>query len=131
MAINNNALSINSSIAANSSFQARSPDSGFGAVNDTSGADGEPGASSTHSQVASGDSGSTGSSGSTSGSGSAGPTGGTAAHPVGTVFIAVAGSPGSRFAGTTVKERHFAGDRHQIQTLAAYAGLQLVRQACV
>jgi hypothetical protein len=36
----------------------------------------------------------------------------------GTVFIAVAGP-----AGTTVKERHFAGDRHQIQTLAAYAGL--------
>jgi hypothetical protein len=28
-----------------------------------------------------------------------------------------------------VKERHFAGDRYQIQTLAAYAGLELVRRA--
>jgi len=55
--------------------------------------------------------------------GIAGPSGGE--RPVGTVFIAVASA-----AGTTVKERHFAGDRHQIQTLAAYAGLQLVRQAC-
>jgi nicotinamide-nucleotide amidase len=62
--------------------------------------------------------------------GVAGPTGGTAAHPVGTVFIAVAGSPGSRFAGTTVKERHFVGDRSQIQTLSAYAGLELIRRAC-
>jgi nicotinamide-nucleotide amidase len=58
--------------------------------------------------------------------GVAGPTGGTAAHPVGTVFIAVCGPP-----GLTVKERHFGGDRHQIQTLAAYAGLELVRRACV
>jgi nicotinamide-nucleotide amidase len=57
--------------------------------------------------------------------GIAGPTGGTAVRPIGTVFIAVA-SP----AGTTVKERHFAGDRRQIQVLSAYAGLALVRQAC-
>jgi nicotinamide-nucleotide amidase len=56
--------------------------------------------------------------------GTAGPSGGTAMKPVGTVFIAVAGSE-----GTTVKERHFAGDRYQIQTLAAYAGLELVRRA--
>jgi nicotinamide-nucleotide amidase len=56
--------------------------------------------------------------------GTAGPTGGSAAKPVGTVFIAVAGAD-----GTTVTERHFAGDRFQIQTLAAYAGLELVRRA--
>jgi nicotinamide-nucleotide amidase len=56
--------------------------------------------------------------------GTAGPSGGTAMKPVGTVFIAVAGVE-----GTTVKERHFAGDRHQIQILAAYAGLELVRRA--
>jgi nicotinamide-nucleotide amidase len=56
--------------------------------------------------------------------GTAGPSGGTAMKPVGTVFIAVAGSE-----GTTVKERHFAGDRYQIQTLAAYAGLELLRRA--
>jgi nicotinamide-nucleotide amidase len=57
--------------------------------------------------------------------GVAGPTGGSADKPVGTVFIAVAAA-----GGTTVKERHFNGDRHQIQTLAAYAGLHLVRQVC-
>jgi nicotinamide-nucleotide amidase len=56
--------------------------------------------------------------------GTAGPSGGTAMKPVGTVFIAVAGA-----AGTTVNERHFAGDRYQIQILAAYAGLELVRRA--
>src|ERR1700722_13090215 len=49
--------------------------------------------------------------------GIAGPSGGTAKSPVGTVFIAVAGP-----SETMVKERHFPGDRHQIQTLAAYAG---------
>jgi nicotinamide-nucleotide amidase len=62
--------------------------------------------------------------------GVAGPTGGTAVHPIGTVFIAVAGLAGSRFAGTTVKERHFVGDRAQIQILSAYAGLDLIRAAC-
>ena len=56
--------------------------------------------------------------------GVAGPSGGTDAKPVGTVFLATAGP-----AGTTIKERLFHGDRHQIQTLAAYAGLQLVREA--
>jgi competence/damage-inducible protein CinA-like protein len=55
--------------------------------------------------------------------GIAGPSGGSADKPVGMVFIAVA-APN----GTTVKERHFAGDRFQIQTLAAYAGLSLLRQ---
>ncbi len=58
--------------------------------------------------------------------GIAGPTGGTAEKPVGTVFIAV-----SWAGGLEVKERHFPGERHQIQTLAAYAGLHLVRElAC-
>lgn len=77
MGINSNALSINSSIAANAAFQARSPDSGFGTVNDAGG-DGAPSASSTNSQAATADSGSAGGSGSTTGSGSAGTTGGTA-----------------------------------------------------
>jgi nicotinamide-nucleotide amidase len=58
--------------------------------------------------------------------GIAGPSGGTEAKPVGTVFLAVSGP-----SGTQVKERHFAGDRSQIQTLAAYAGLQMVREVCV
>jgi nicotinamide-nucleotide amidase len=58
--------------------------------------------------------------------GIAGPAGGTADKPVGTVFVAVAAA-----GATTVKERHFSGDRHQIQTLAAYAGLHLVRQVCL
>src|SRR5580704_3460373 len=57
--------------------------------------------------------------------GIAGPSGGTAKSPVGTVFIAVAGP-----SETMVKERHFPGDRHQIQTLAAYAGLELIRRWC-
>jgi nicotinamide-nucleotide amidase len=57
--------------------------------------------------------------------GIAGPGGGSAEKPVGTVFIAVCW-PG----GIIVKERHFNGDRHQIQTLAAYAGLHLVRELC-
>ncbi|WP_394834134.1 competence/damage-inducible protein A [Pendulispora rubella] len=58
--------------------------------------------------------------------GIAGPSGGSPEKPVGTVFIAVAG-PG----GVKVVERHFPGDRHMIQTLAAYVGLNLIRQACV
>jgi len=57
--------------------------------------------------------------------GIAGPAGGTESKPVGTVFIAVAGA-----GGTTVTEKHFHGNRHQIQTAAAYAGLELIRQAC-
>ena len=57
--------------------------------------------------------------------GIAGPAGGSAEKPVGLVYMAVASST-----GTTVKERRFSGDRLQIQTLAAYAGLQLVRQMC-
>lgn len=57
--------------------------------------------------------------------GIAGPAGGTESKPVGTVFIAVASN-----AGTTVTEKHFLGDRHHVQTAAAYAGLDLVRRAC-
>jgi len=57
--------------------------------------------------------------------GIAGPGGGSAAKPIGTVFIAIATAD-----GTTVTEKHFPGDRHQIQIAAAYAGLDLVRRAC-
>lgn len=55
--------------------------------------------------------------------GIAGPTGGSAEKPVGTVYLSVASA-----AGTQVKHRLFPGDRRRIQTLAAYAGLHLVRQ---
>jgi len=54
--------------------------------------------------------------------GIAGPTGGSEAKPVGTVFLAVTGAR-----GTELKHRVFSGERWQIQTIAAYAGLQLVR----
>ncbi len=55
--------------------------------------------------------------------GIAGPTGGTDTKPVGTVFLAVTGAR-----GTEVKHRVFSGERWQIQTIAAYAGLELVRR---
>ncbi len=58
--------------------------------------------------------------------GVAGPGGGSEEKPVGTVFIAVC-SP----SGLVVKQRFFPGDRHQVQTLAAYVGLLLVREACM
>ncbi|HEY1956414.1 MAG TPA: competence/damage-inducible protein A [Polyangiaceae bacterium] len=54
--------------------------------------------------------------------GIAGPAGGSEAKPVGTVYLAVTGAR-----GTDVKHRVFSGERWQIQTIAAYAGLQLVR----
>ncbi len=57
--------------------------------------------------------------------GIAGPGGGTDTKPVGLVYLAV-----STAKGTTVKEQHFAGERDRIQTLAAYAGLSMVRAAC-
>jgi nicotinamide-nucleotide amidase len=54
--------------------------------------------------------------------GIAGPTGGSEDKPVGTVYIGVTGAR-----GTEVKHRVFQGERSQIQTIAAYAGLQLLR----
>jgi nicotinamide-nucleotide amidase len=56
--------------------------------------------------------------------GVAGPGGGTDTKPVGLVYLAIATA-----AGTEVKERRFNGDRLWIQTLAAYVGLQMVRDA--
>jgi nicotinamide-nucleotide amidase len=58
--------------------------------------------------------------------GIAGPSGGTEEKPVGTVYIALARPDGT----VDVRHRIFGGDRAQIQTLAAYAGLQMVREAC-
>ncbi len=55
--------------------------------------------------------------------GVAGPTGGSEDKPVGTVFFGITGPK-----GTEVKHRVFPGERSQIQTIAAYAGLQLLRQ---
>jgi nicotinamide-nucleotide amidase len=58
--------------------------------------------------------------------GVAGPGGGTDEKPVGTVYMALAGPDGS----TDVQHRALGGERAQIQTLAAYAGLQMVRDLC-
>ena len=58
--------------------------------------------------------------------GIAGPSGGSEGKPVGTVYLAIAGVDGA----TEVKHRLFGGDRFQVQTLAAYAGLQMVRELC-
>jgi nicotinamide-nucleotide amidase len=58
--------------------------------------------------------------------GVAGPSGGSDEKPVGTVYIAVARPDGV----TDVHHRVFNGDRAQIQTFAAYAGLQKVRDLC-
>jgi nicotinamide-nucleotide amidase len=58
--------------------------------------------------------------------GVAGPSGGTEAKPVGTVYLALARPDGT----VDVKHRALTGDRAQIQTLASYAGLQLVRDLC-
>jgi nicotinamide-nucleotide amidase len=58
--------------------------------------------------------------------GIAGPSGGTEGKPVGTVYIALARPDGP----TQVSHRVFGGDRSQVQTLAAYAGLQMVRELC-
>jgi nicotinamide-nucleotide amidase len=59
--------------------------------------------------------------------GVAGPSGGTDTKPVGTVHIAVA-----RPDGTAESQHHlFTGDRARIQTLASYAGLQMVRELCL
>jgi PncC family amidohydrolase len=53
--------------------------------------------------------------------GIAGPTGGSPEKPVGTVFIACT----SRH-GTVVNERHFTGNRQQIQEKSAHAALVLL-----
>jgi nicotinamide-nucleotide amidase len=59
--------------------------------------------------------------------GVAGPSGGTDTKPVGTVHIALARPDG------TVESQHrlFTGDRARIQTLASYAGLEMVRDLCL
>ncbi len=56
--------------------------------------------------------------------GIAGPSGGSDEKPVGLVYFALASAEGTR-----VKEQRFAGDRTWVQTLAAYAGLGMVREA--
>jgi nicotinamide-nucleotide amidase len=58
--------------------------------------------------------------------GVAGPSGGSEAKPVGTVYIALARPDGT----VDVKHRVFVGERDRIQTLAAYAGLELIRELC-
>jgi nicotinamide-nucleotide amidase len=58
--------------------------------------------------------------------GIAGPSGGSDAKPVGTVFLALAGADGT----LAVQQRLYRGDRGRIQTLAAYDGLQMVREVC-
>lgn len=59
--------------------------------------------------------------------GIAGPTGGSEDKPVGLVYLAVATAGGAE-----VVERRFSPlfERQRIQTLAAYAGLSLVKDAC-
>jgi nicotinamide-nucleotide amidase len=59
--------------------------------------------------------------------GVAGPGGGSEEKPVGTVYIAVGRPDGT----VDVRHRLFTGDRGRIQTLAAYAGLELVRELCM
>jgi nicotinamide-nucleotide amidase len=58
--------------------------------------------------------------------GVAGPSGGSDDKPVGTVDIALARPDGTM----ELKHLSFTGDRVRIQTLAAYAGLQMVREVC-
>lgn len=57
--------------------------------------------------------------------GIAGPNGGSETKPVGLVYLAV-----STARGIETSEHRFGGDRHQVQTLAAYAGLAMIRKAC-
>jgi nicotinamide-nucleotide amidase len=58
--------------------------------------------------------------------GVAGPSGGSESKPVGTVYIALARPDGI----AEVAHHIFSGDRSQIQTLASYAGLRMVRDLC-
>jgi flagellar hook-length control protein FliK len=123
VAINSNALSINSSIAANSSFQGRSPDSGFGAVNDASGADGDPGAASTNSHAATADSGAAGSGGTTTSSGSTGAAGGTASSQKTGPSAQTRNAQGSRAQGSGHARSRAAGAApSQSNTVAQDAG---------
>ena len=54
--------------------------------------------------------------------GIAGPDGGTVEKPVGTVFIGISSRQGEQ-----VDSFKFSGDRHRIQTIAAQAGLNMLR----
>lgn len=56
--------------------------------------------------------------------GYAGPGGGTAADPVGTVYLAVAGPRETR-----VERRTFLGDRERVRRFAAHGALDLLRKA--
>ena len=58
--------------------------------------------------------------------GIAGPTGATADKPLGLVHWAVAHA-----GGTVARERVFSGERDQVQTIAAYAALALLRDVCL
>lgn len=58
--------------------------------------------------------------------GIAGPSGGSDSKPVGTVYLALATPNGP----PEVRHHVFTGDRTQIQTRAAYAGLEAVLDAC-
>jgi nicotinamide-nucleotide amidase len=53
----------------------------------------------------------------------AGPTGGDAEHPVGTVFIGVAGPD-----GVVVEKHRFHGDRERVRSFAAATALDLLRK---
>ena len=58
--------------------------------------------------------------------GVAGPSGGSDTKPIGTVHVALARPDGA----VDLKHLAFTGDRVRIQTLASYAGLQMVRELC-
>lgn len=58
--------------------------------------------------------------------GVAGPGGGSETKPVGTIYVALARPDGS----IDVKHRLFGGDREQNRILAAYTGLQMLRELC-
>lgn len=58
--------------------------------------------------------------------GIAGPGGGSESKPVGTVYLALAHPDGS----LDVKHLVFSGDREYVRVLAAYHGLQMIRELC-